>query len=136
MASKDAPERFPDYVPFPVVRSLMEDCFKLLKRQRSFGCATVADVACKEHRTGTRTKLPTVTVVGDTHGHFHDFLRLLDLAGACAGAAERVNGLSSRAKTAAQRPTGGLGPVVQNPAVGSVPLPLSSAPLYWSLLGW
>mmetsp|Transcript_33581 Transcript_33581/g.73290 ORF Transcript_33581/g.73290 Transcript_33581/m.73290 type:complete len:470 (-) Transcript_33581:88-1497(-) len=89
-ASNAPPADFAKYLPFSVASRLLDDANKLLKWGPT-GYTTVADVA---KQTGTSGKQlppcmrnraqagsPNVIVVGDIHGHFHDFLHLLKLAG-------------------------------------------------------
>ncbi|KAK3269419.1 hypothetical protein CYMTET_22138 [Cymbomonas tetramitiformis] len=70
---KDAPA--PPAVPFEVVNGLLRNTTALLKQRP----VTVVDldVPCPS----ASLEDPSVKIVGDTHGHFHDLLHLFELSG-------------------------------------------------------
>eukprot|EP00959_Pyramimonas_sp_CCMP1952_P286048 5981215-Pyramimonas_sp.AAC.1 len=88
-ASNAPPEEFAKFLPFSIASKLLDDANKLLKWGPN-GYSPVVDIA---KQTGAGKQLPpcmrnrpqagspTVIVVGDIHGHFHDFLHLMKLAG-------------------------------------------------------
>jgi len=108
MAAKDQPENFTKYVPLNVARKIVDNCMQVLKAQaersgsvsvadirfesfkskdieaqRASGCAvsSVEEDGDVEELESKASDLPTVTVIGDTHGHFQDFVHLMNLAG-------------------------------------------------------